>query len=153
MAARLFRYQAQDAEMTLGEGLAEYYAVHPKITRPSDLSPESAELFRRHDLCHVIFGLDITLADEGMADIRTLLGTDVGLRRYGRYLKTNKEAQALFAEIGWTKSLFSLIPLTPRLLRAAALALRQKRWPWTVPPDYLGRPLKDLRAEHRIRVI
>lgn len=147
-----FRYQAQDAGMTLAEGLAEYYAVHPQITRPDDLPPESAELFRHHDLCHVIFGLDITLPDEGMADIRTMLGTDVGPRRYMRYLLTNKEAMAIFEEIGWTKGLLSLIPLTPRILKALWRAPRQKRWPWNVPPDYLGVPLKELRARHRIQV-
>lgn len=147
-----FRYQAQDAGMTLAEGLAEYYAVHPQITRPDNLPPESAELFRHHDLCHVIFGLDITLPDEGMADIRTMLGTDVGPRRYMRYLLTNKEAMAIFEEIGWTKGLLSLIPLTPRILKALWRAPRQKRWPWNVPADYLDVPLKELRARHRIRV-
>jgi hypothetical protein len=30
------------------------------------LSDESAELFRSHDICHVIFGLDTTFADEAM---------------------------------------------------------------------------------------
>ena len=138
--------------MTLGEGLEEYYAVHPEVVRPDDLPPESADLFRHHDLCHVIFGLDTTLPDEGMADLRTMLGSDVGVRRYMRYLRTNAQAQAIFAEIGWTKALLGLVPIVPRMLKALVLAPRQKRWPWTVPPGYLQLPLKELRARHRIRV-
>ncbi len=48
------------------------------MTFPSALAPESAALFRRHDICHVIFGLDTTIADEAMADTRTMLSCDVG---------------------------------------------------------------------------
>jgi len=33
----------------------------------------AAALFRSHDICHVIFGLDTVLADEVMADLRTPL--------------------------------------------------------------------------------
>lgn len=138
--------------MTLAEGLAEYYDGHPEVTRPSDLAPESAELFRHHDVCHVIFGLDTTLPDEGMADVRTMLGTDVGLRRYMRYLRTNAQAQAIFSEIGWGKALLSLVPLVPRMVWACFLALRQKRLSWETPEFYFQMPLCDIRTRHRIRV-
>jgi hypothetical protein len=46
---------------------------------------ESAEPFRSHDICHVIFGLDTTFADEAMVDTRTLLSCDVGVRKYVRW--------------------------------------------------------------------
>src|SRR5438270_10363234 len=46
----------------------------------------SAELFRSHDVCHVIFGLDTTFADEALVDARTLLSCDAGVRKYARYL-------------------------------------------------------------------
>ena len=68
------RYQAQDSHQTLLEALDEYYARNlGRVRRPSELAPESAALFRSHDLCHVIFGLDTTLADEAMADVRNML--------------------------------------------------------------------------------
>jgi hypothetical protein len=63
------RRQNQDSDKTFTEALAEYYAVNSgKVFRPKDLSEESAELFLSHDICHVIFGLDTTLADEAMVD-------------------------------------------------------------------------------------
>ncbi|HLK26181.1 MAG TPA: hypothetical protein VKT30_16110, partial [Caulobacteraceae bacterium] len=71
---RRCRYQAQDSQQTLAEGLAEYYAANgARVAAPASLPAESRALFRNHDVCHVVFGLDTTLEDEGMADVRTLL--------------------------------------------------------------------------------
>ncbi|HEY2070451.1 MAG TPA: hypothetical protein VGG48_12915 [Rhizomicrobium sp.] len=149
------RYQLQDSRQTLAEGLAEYYAVNAGwVTRPSDLPAESVALFRSHDMCHVIFGLDTTLADETMADTRTLLSCDVGLRRYIRYLSSDQQAKALFAELGWARAVWATITTLPRIVRAMIEAWRMpKRWPWTPPQFYLARTLADLRGEYRIRIV
>jgi hypothetical protein len=80
------------------------------------LSEESAELFRSHDMCHVIFGLDTTFADEAMVDARTLLSCDVGVRKYVRHLMTNPEAKAIFKEVGYLKSIWITILAIPRVL-------------------------------------
>ncbi|MGH6822167.1 MAG: hypothetical protein ACREC4_01540 [Methylocella sp.] len=131
-ATRRCRYQNQDADMTLAEALAEYYAAnHGRVLRPGDLSEASAELFRGHDMCHVIFGLDTTLADEALADTRTLLSCDVGVRKYVRYLTTNPEAKAIFKELGYLKSSWITILAVPRVLRAIREAWKMPRkWPW-----------------------
>jgi len=149
------RYQAQDSTQTLAEGLAEYYAVNQGvITRPSDLPPESAALFRSHDMCHVIFGLDTSLADETLADTRTLLSCDVGFRRYTRYLSTDAQAKALFKELGLWNATVAVVKATPRILRAMREALRMpKRWPWQPPDSCLTRTLADLRDEYGVCVI
>ena len=105
--------------MTFAEALAEYSAANTgRVLRPSDLSDESAELFRNHDMCHVIFGLDTTFADEAMVDTRTLLTCDVGVRKYLRYLMTSPEAKAIFKEIGYLKCIWITILAVPRVLRA-----------------------------------
>ena len=41
-----FQYQRQDSELTLKEGLAEYYEGHPGLFRPSQLPKDSARLCR-----------------------------------------------------------------------------------------------------------
>jgi len=102
-----FEYQRQDSALTLAAGLEEYYRGHPGLLRPESISPDSAALFRRHDICHVIFGLDTTMVDEAMADLRTVLSTDVGVRRYVRYLRSNKDAQQIFEEVGYLRALAS----------------------------------------------
>jgi hypothetical protein len=154
-SARRLRYQAQDSQQTLAEGLAEYYAGNRgRVAPPEALAPDSAALFRSHDICHVIFGLDTTLDDEAMADVRTLFSCDVGWRRYARYMTGDPEAKAIFKELGYAKAVWTTIRLIPRILRAVAEAVRmRKRWPWTPPEVYQGRTLSDLRNEFGIRVI
>jgi hypothetical protein len=149
------RYQSPQSTQTLAEGLAEYYAANEgTVTRPSDLPPASAQLFRSHDLCHVIFGLSTNLSDEAMADARTMLSCDVGFARYADYLRTDSQAKALFAQFGVLQSIWITVGALPRMFRAVLEMRRvRKRWPWTPPDDYLGRSLADLRREHGIRLI
>jgi hypothetical protein len=151
---RQLHYRSQQAAMTLAEGLTEYYAANTsKVLRPSDLSEESAELFRSHDICHVIFGLDTTLADEAIVDTRTFLSCDVGVRKYARYLTTNPEAKAIFAETGYLKCIWITILAVPRIIRAAWEAWKMpKKWPWTPPSAFQNRTLPDLRQEFGIIV-
>jgi hypothetical protein len=150
-----YHYQKQNSDMNLAEGLMEYYAANTgKVLRPSDLSEESAELFRSHDMCHVIFGLDTTFTDEAIVDTRTLLSCDVGVRKYVHYLTTNPEAKAIFAETGYLKCSWITIFAVPRILRAAWEAWKMpKKWPWTPPPAFQNRTLSDLRHEFGIIVI
>ena len=148
-------YQHQDSTLTLSEGLAEYYRANAGLVlRPDDLSDESRALFRSHDVCHVIFGLDTTLADETMADTRTLLSCDVGLRRYARYLATSQEAKAVFKEVGYGHAALATILTAPRVLSAVFQNFRMTRkWPWEPPSSFFDRTLADLRSEYGIRVI
>jgi len=149
------RYQTQDSEQTLAEGLAEYYARNSgRVMPPESLSPESAALFRSHDICHVIFGLDTTLFDEAMADTRTMLSCDVGWSRYAKYLATNPDAKAVFREVGYLTVIWGTLLTVPRLLRALIESFRMsKRWPWIPPAEYHARTLRDLRRQYGIRVI
>jgi hypothetical protein len=149
------RYQAQDSKQTLAEGLAEYYAVNgARVAPPPSLPPESQALFRNHDICHVIFGLDTTLEDEGMADVRTLLSCDVGWRRYARYMTSDPQAKAIFKELGYARAAWATFIIVPRLVRAIGETRRMPRkWPWEAPAEYLVRPLADLRREYYIRLI
>jgi ubiquinone biosynthesis protein Coq4 len=151
----MLRYQDQDSRQTLREALAEYYDANVGIvTRPSDLPEESKALFRSHDICHVIFGLNTTLDDETLADTRTLFSCDVGVRRYLAYLSTDKQAKALFEELGLGRALRVTVKALPRIVRAAAAAFAmRKRWPWRPPESYMNRPIADLRREFGIRVL
>jgi hypothetical protein len=49
--------------------------------RPGTLPEASAGRFACHDVCNVISGLDTTLADEAMADPRTILFCNDGVKR------------------------------------------------------------------------
>jgi hypothetical protein len=148
-------YQQQDSAQTLAEGLAEYYAANAgRVTRPADLPPKSADLFRRHDTCHVIFGLDTSPEDETITDTRAMLSCDVGLRRYAGYLLSDPQAKAIFKEFGVLEAVWLTIRSVPRMGRAALEALKMtRRWPWNAPDGYQHRTLADLRREYGIRLI
>jgi ubiquinone biosynthesis protein Coq4 len=101
------------------------------------LSEESAELCRSHDICHVIFGLDTTLADEAMVDTRTLLSSDVAVRNSAHCLTVNPEAKALFEEAGYLKYMGITTLAFPRALRATLETWKMPRkWPRTPPPAF-----------------
>ena len=101
-----------------------------------------------------MFGLDTTLDDEVLADVRTLLSCDVGLRSYVAYLTKDGQAQALFKEIGYLRSTWVTLLAVPRICRAVLEAWRMtQRWPWKPPPFFQERSLADLRREFGIRVI
>jgi hypothetical protein len=148
-------YQRQDSDQTLAEGLAEYYAANAgRVTRPADLPPASAALFRRHDTCHVIFGLSTSPEDETITDTRAVFSCDVGLRRYAGYLLTDPQAKAIFKEFAVLEVAWLTIRSVPRMGRAAIEAFRMtRRWPWDPPDAYQNRTLADLRREFGIRVI
>ncbi len=151
----VLRYREQESGQTLAEGLAEYYAVNAGIiARPADLPPDSAALFRSHDMCHVIFGLDTTLEDEAMADTRTMLSCDIGPAKYTVYLGGDPQAQKILKEVGIAGFLTGTLRALPRMGRAMIEAWRmKKKWPWTPPESFQSRTLGDLRAEFGIRVI
>lgn len=148
-------YQEQNSRQTLAEGLEEYYRVNQGVVaRPASLPPESMALFKSHDMCHVIFGLGTTIADETLADTRTLLSCDVGWKRYALYLRTDAQAKALFKEFGMRRAMLATLRSLPRIVRALRESRRMtKKWPWVPPPAYLLRTLDDLRREYGVRII
>jgi hypothetical protein len=149
-----FPYQDQNSQLTLREGLANYYQVHPRIQRPDWLDAAGAELFKAHDICHVIFGLDTTLVDEALADLRTMLGTNVGVANYVQYLRKNPDAKKIFRELGYFRVVLATMAVVPRFLKALWLHRKKRRlWPWHNPPEIFGKKLAELRKEYEITVI
>ncbi len=148
------RYQSPDATMTLREGLAEYYRVNPGLSVPATITNEtSAAYFHNHDCTHVIFGTHTGLLDEGINDMLTFFGVDIAVLDYGKGFIVTDEAKTISKGI----LSFSLIPLIWHVLRLTPRLWRHSRkmtqkWPWTPPPEYLDRPLNELRAEYGIEV-
>lgn len=133
--------------------MAEYYEGHPGLFRPSQLPEDSAQFFRSHDIAHIVFGLDTTLTDEGLADFWTLWGTDVGLRRYLTYVRTNPEAQEVAKQIGWARVVLTTLQVLPKLLTVWFHAKKMTaKWPWGVSEDLMDVPLREIRQKFNIRL-
>lgn len=152
---RQLHYREQDSRQTLAEALSEYYAANEGIiARPADLPPDSAALFKSHDMCHVIFGLDTSFVDEAMADTRTMLSCDVGAAKYALYLGADPQARKILKQVGVLAFVMGTLRAIPRICRAVVDAFRMKRkWPWEPPASFQSRTLGELRSEFGIRVI
>lgn len=86
------RYQDQHTDMTLREGLAEYYASNSDLIDPSETSTsEIGEYFANHDASHVAFGTSTRMDDELLNDVWTFFAVDVRYRDYVGDLLTTKE--------------------------------------------------------------
>src|SRR6185369_6709371 len=91
------KYQLQDSEMTLREGIDEYHKANPHLLVTSNLDAEAAEFFLNHDNIHVVFGCNTSLPHEFRADFWTIFGSDVGFLKYASYLKSTA-VQALLKD-------------------------------------------------------
>lgn len=146
-------YQAHDSVMTLREGLAEYYDVHDNVTPPDEHSSRAAELFRYHDVGHVVFGTTTNLLDEARTDTWLMFGSDVGAWSYTKYLN-QPEATAILKEVGYWKMIKQAGPLLGAMWDVWRRTRRMKqKWPWTEHAALMDRPLVDLRRVHGIEVV
>ena len=59
----MLRYQEQNSELTLKEGLEEFYSINPHFKVLSE-PDEIKGLFFQHDITHVVFGLNSKLEEE-----------------------------------------------------------------------------------------
>jgi len=148
------RYQAQNSTQTLREGLAEFRSGFANVIDDAHMSSEEAKrLFHCHDLCHVVFGCDTTVGNEGMVDVWSIFGSDIGLDDYRRFVKL-PEGQAALKGAGITRALLESIQASPKLFDAFMRAREmKKKWPFHDPDAYLDRPLVEIREEFNIHVV
>lgn len=153
MSRKRFQYQQQETPQTLREGWQEYLDGHPNLFREETLDGEARQMFHRHDLCHVLFGLDTIPRDEGRADLWTMMGTDVGLRRYSGYLRLPK-AKAAFKSVPPWQMAALLVCMAPDTL---TIYWRTRRMPrklsWDGLDTHMERPLAALRSTYGIRIL
>jgi len=154
MRTRRFRYQDPGCPLTLRQGLQEYFAGHSGLVKADSADIQTAKFFHSHDTCHVLFGLDTTLPDEGLADLWTVFGTDIGLGRYARYLWTDPAARQIVKEIGLFQTIVTGLRLFPSVARVFLRSRKMKRkWPWGDEERYLDCPLVELRHEFNIDLL
>ena len=147
-------YQLEETDMTLGQGLAEYYRVNPGLSNPSTLTDnKSAEYFHCHDCTHVIFGTHTGVIDEIVNDLWTIYGVQIRLSQYAAGFYATAEGKKIAKKFDIPETLRATVKslrLMPEIRRRGK-AMTQK-WPWVPPQDALDRPLVDIRAEYGIQV-
>jgi len=147
------RYVEQDSPQSLREGLAEYRARNPELLDPASMPTEVAELFRRHDAGHVVFGCDTSLRGEALIDTWTVFGTTAGLRGYLEYFR-HPQVNDIFAGVGYGRIAIESARCLPDLFRVWRRSRRlERRWPWAGYAQHLDRSLCEIRREFDIRVV
>lgn len=147
-------YQLQDCEMTLQQGLEEYWRVNGLDDTRRKGDSAAAAFFTRHDACHVIFGTHTGDLDEACNDWYTLMCVDVDIVSYLRgYFRTeeSKQINAYYFKWDTLRTFWRSLLLVPALWRKSRSV--HKKWRWQVPPELFAVPLVELRAAHGIEVV
>ena len=141
-----------DAELTLEEGLREYYASRDGLVDGRGVSPAAREFFRCHDAAHVVFGCTTALLNEAEVKIWSFFGTTSGLGLLRAYRLP--ESQEIYEQLGWrdivVTILRSVIVVPGVFWRCSRM---RKRWPWSDFENYLHVPLVEIRREYGIHLV
>lgn len=145
-------YRSPNARMSLADGLAEYYRVHPFLKRGDRLGAEAQEFFRCHDAVHVLYGCDTSLSQEAIVKLSSIFGTTAGfavLRGYSLYDSIDIYKKLRLGDI--LATMLDSIVVVPRTLWRCSK--QRKRWPWSEFDEHLQTPLHELRERFGIRVV
>ena len=148
----MMNFQSPDADMTLGEGLREYYGSREELYDGRGPSESANTFFRCHDVAHVVFGCSTDLNQEGVVKLWSFFGTTAGLSLMSDY--RSPEAKEIYETIDWMdipRTAIALLGLYPRVLYRCTQMTQ--RWPWDAYEPYLNVSVARIREEFGIRVV
>ena len=152
----MYKYQEQNSELTLKQGLEEFYSINSKFKELSEKEGKEG-LFYQHDVTHVVFGLNETFDQEHLLDSWALWGTKLKWKKIYGYFKhpAIKEINKnLLKELGIWGLIKKIIIFIPFKLLVVSRALRmKKKWNYhEISEELLVKKLSDLRKEYNINV-
>ncbi len=158
------KYQEQDCELTLKEGLEEYLGhIGPEAKLTGDENKGLDKGYRQfllgHDCQHVIFGIALSLEEESVLDTYAVQGTSgIPWKKTIQYAFSGGELTQLYKKLYKNYGLIRIFSLVFRARKQKIMArkkikLMTKKWPWLISEDYFSRTIKDLRDEYNIKVL
>ncbi|MDJ0734546.1 MAG: hypothetical protein QNJ47_10850 [Nostocaceae cyanobacterium] len=151
--SKKLQYQQQNSPQTLQEGLDEYYASFPGLITKENNSHDVAELFKLHDVTHVIFGCGTSIREETLTDIWTIFGSTVSLKQYMDYLKYPETTQVV-KDIGFLKVIWIALQTLPAVIKVIFHTRKmKKKLLWGNYQQYLHRSLQEIREEFNIILV
>ena len=146
-------YQRPDAPMTVREGLAEFRRVSGLDVKMKDFREEAKVLLDRHDLVHVVFGLDTSLRQEAMVDAWTIFGATATFDELREYLRL-PETKEIITDVGVWTTIKTFVIALPDFVRVYLFSRKLKaKWPWIDHDHLLDRPLVDVRKEFGVTML
>ncbi len=149
----MLEYQQTDTEMTLQQGLEEYYASRDDLQHGRGMSAAAMDFFRFHDTVHVVFGCNTELPSEAGVKMWSFFGTDAGLKRLHQGYRLD-ESKEIYTSIGFSQIVdaglrsLSIVPVV--MFHSFRM---KKRWHWSDFDEYLTIPLKSIREEFGITLV
>ena len=138
------------SDLTLDEALKTFRHENGLEAKYKGMRKDAQLHFERHDIVHVLFGLDTSIRQEAQADGWTLFGTDISRRDIKDFFDLPEEKE-LIDEIGWwsiTKAYFRGVP---DYFRIAWQSRRlRKKWPWSKNARYRNANVGAIRREFGI---
>ena len=150
--AAMLRFQEANSDVTLSEGLREYYDSQAGLVTGRGVSDSAREFFRCHDAAHVVFGCSTTLTNEAIVKIWSFLGTTGGFSLLRDY--RSPESKEIYEQIKWSDIPRTALRSVVNVPRVSIRCRRMhKRWPWHDFDAYLDVGLADIRNEFGIEVV
>jgi len=152
MCTAVHRFESQDSQQTLEQGIAEYLSVNAGLKRDADLLwPQAQRFFRNHDVVHVLYGCGTSMSDEAVVKLASLLGTTGGCEVIRGYI--HQETVDIYRHLPVAGTALALITAPYLIARTAWRCLRQsQRWPWDDHEPFMQVPLAELRRQFGIKV-
>lgn len=138
------------ADLSLDAALAEFRKEHGLDQKYAVMRAEAQLHFERHDIVHVLFGLDTSIRQEAQADGWTLFGTDISGRDIRDFFKLPEE-QELIKDVGLltiARGYLAAIVDYPRI--AWQSRKLHKKWRWSDNRAYRDWSVSAIREEFGI---
>ena len=152
----MYKYQEQNSELTLQQGLDEFYSINPHFKKISEPDGKKG-LFFQHDITHVVFGLGSKLEEEHLLDSWALWGCKIKWKTMYQYMKhpvIKKITKEIYKDLGTLRIIKKIIVMIPLKLLVVFRALRmKKKWDYhNLTDEQLNSKLSDIRKEYNINV-
>jgi len=138
------------SDLTLEDALVAFRREHDLDAKYRDMREEAQIHFERHDIVHVLFGLDTSIRQEAQADGWTVFGTDISRRDISEFFGLPEEKE-LVDEIGWWAIIKAYFRGVPDYFRIAWQSRKlTKKWRWNENAAYRSQRVSDIRREFGI---
>lgn len=153
MSQKYAQFQDPKCNLTLAQGLGEFYALNAqKFSRPT---PDLVwfELMSAHDACHVLFGVNTSVVEEAYGDIWTMSATTMKWREYARFAKSD-EAKDIIKTAGVGAVIMGTLKSIPGVFKIFLRSRKMtKKWDVWAFENRLNEKLVDLRKEFGLEIL
>lgn len=138
------------SELTLSEALEVFRRENDLDQKYQGMRAEAQAHYERHDMIHVLFGLDTSMRQEAQADGWTILASDIGWKDVRDFMNLPEEKE-LIDELGWRSILSAFLKNVPDFVRMAWKSRKmRKKWQWRNNEAYRHMWVDTIRREFGI---